>query len=123
MLFTVLADSITVDGINMLNDLKAREPKYVRHPGVLQYTMRSYAEVPEFYKRGILLFLRNTTTPSKQMYEDALPGFVAVSIYLEEAPSSCAGLYYASMISMQIGNWSLNLSENLLRKKVQRLNL
>ena len=107
----------------MINDLKAREPKYVRHPGVLQYTMRLYAQAPDFYKPGIALFLHNMTYPTKQMYKDASPGFEAVNSFMEEAPSSCAGLIYPSMISMQSGNWSLNIFENTVRIKVECLKL
>ena len=106
----------------MIYDLKDMGQKYVTHPGVLLYTMRMYTEAPEFYKKGNLRFLKNLTIPKEEIYTDALPGFDAATMFMQKAPSSCAGLYYPSMISRQIGNWTLNLIiNNILRIKVQCL--
>ena len=122
LLFTVLSDLITLDGVKMLYGLKDRGQKYETHPGVLLYTMRLYTEAPEFFKKGNLLFVKNLTNPIEEIYTDALEGFEAATMFMQVAPSGCAGLYYPSMISRQIGNWTLNLLiNNKLRIKVQCL--
>ena len=75
----MLSDSLTEDGVTLLIDLEDRQ-KYVTHPGFHLYTMRLYAESPEFYKKGNLLFLKNITNPIEEIYTDALPAFDAAKV-------------------------------------------